>query len=300
MYILDIFDNHPTTFSFEFFPPKTRKGAENLYQAIGKLETLRPNYVSVTYGAGGSTRDLTHDLVERIKTTTSLEPIPHLTCIQHSEDEIEEVLVRYAQADVGNIMALGGDPPKEQSDYDRSGDAFLHAIDLVCFIRRFNDKRIHPDERGFGIGVAGFPEGHPATPNRLDEMDHFKAKVDAGADYICTQLYFDNRDFFDFCERCEIAGIQVPIVAGVMPVTTRSGMKRMAELALGARFPAALQRSVARCQDDKAVERVGVHWATEQCRDLLDHGVKGIHLYTLNKSDAAAEIYCNLGLANSP
>lgn len=298
MHVRDVFQSGTTSWSFEFFPPKTAKGAESLFRAAERLEALQPNFVSVTYGAGGSTRDLTHDLVVRIKTTTGLEPIPHLTCVQHEEAEIREILERYAQAGVGNIMALGGDPPADQQGYDRSHDAFQHASDLVRCIRRFNDNGGHSSPDGFGIGVAGFPEGHPATPNRLIEMDYLKAKVDAGADYICTQLFFDNHDFYDFCERCELAGIRIPIVAGIMPVTTASGMKRMAELALGARFPASLQKAVARCADDKAVERVGAHWATEQCRDLLDHGVSGIHLYTLNRSDAAIEIYRSLGIAD--
>ena len=156
-----------------------------------------------------------------------------------------------------------------------------------------------PDPRGFGIGVAGFPEGHPSTPNRLREIDNLKMKVDAGADYICTQLFFDNRDFYDFRERCELAGITVPIVAGIMPITSKAGMTRMAELALGARIPAALLRAVGRCADDRAVAHVGIHWATEQCRDLLDHGVRGIHFYTLNRSDATRQIYENLGVKDS-
>jgi len=297
MHASEVYGQGATVWSFEFFPPKTARGAESLFETISHLEPLKPRFVSVTYGAGGSTRDLTHDLVVRIKTTTSLDPIPHLTCVLHDEAEIRAILERYAEAGVGNIMALGGDPPKDRAGYDRSGDAFQHAADLVRFIRRFNESGRHPHARGFGIGVAGFPEGHPATPNRLLEMDYLKAKVDEGADYVVTQLFFDNRDFDDFRERCEIAGIRVPIVAGIMPVTTRAGMQRMAELALGARFPASLQRAVARCADDEGVERVGTHWASEQCRDLLDHGVAGIHLYTLNKSDAAREIYRNLGIA---
>jgi methylenetetrahydrofolate reductase (NADPH) len=298
MHVRDVFQNGASSWSFEFFPPKTAPGAESLFRAVERLQTLCPNFVSVTYGAGGSTRDLTHDLVVRIKTTTDLEPIPHLTCVRHEEAEILEILERYAQVGVGNIMALGGDPPQDGKNYDRSSDPFRHASDLVRCIRRFNESGRHPSPHGFGIGVAGFPEGHPATPNRLDEMDHLKAKVDAGADYICTQLFFDNRDFYDFCERCELAGIRIPIVAGIMPITTASGIKRMAELALGARFPASLQKAVARCSGDQAVERVGAHWATEQCRDLLDHKVSGIHLYTLNRSAAAVEIYQSLGLSN--
>jgi methylenetetrahydrofolate reductase (NADPH) len=284
------------TFSFEFFPPKTAEAAESLFQTIRELEEYMPNFVSVTYGAGGSTRDLTHDLVERIQTTTKLDPIPHLTCVCHKEEEVEAILRRYAKTCIGNILALGGDPPRGCA-YDKSKDAFQNAADLVRFIRRFNETGVHPDPRGFGIGVAGFPEGHPATPNRLVEMEHLKAKVDAGADYIVTQLFFDNRDFYDFRERCELAGIRIPIIAGIMPITSMSGCKRIAELAGGARFPAKLLRALQRCSDDKKmVERVGVHFALEQCHDLLDNRVAGIHFYTLNKSDATRTIFDSLGL----
>jgi methylenetetrahydrofolate reductase (NADPH) len=297
VHVQDIFAQHATTISFEFFPPKTRESADQLYENIRHLESLKPSFVSVTYGAGGSTRELTHDLVLRIKTQTQLDPIPHLTCVCHQAQEIDEVLRRYAAANVSNILALAGDPPRDRVPYDRAKDAFAHAVDLVKFIRAFRD---HPDKRGFGIGVAGFPEGHPATPNRLVEMDHLKAKVDAGADYIVTQLFFDNRDFYDFRERCVLAGISVPIIAGIMPVTSISGMQRMADLAAGARFPAALIRAVQRCGNDaQAVTRVGIHWATEQCRDLLDHQVRGIHFYTLNRSDATRRIYENLGVSDS-
>jgi methylenetetrahydrofolate reductase (NADPH) len=201
---------------------------------------------------------------------------------------------------VSNTLALGGDPPRGVENYDRAKDAFRHAADLVGFIRRFNERGVHPDRQGFGIGVAGFPEGHPATPNRLEELDYLKAKVDAGADYICTQFFFENRDLYDFRERCELAGIQVPIIAGIMPITSLSGMRRMAQMALGARIPAKLLRALGRAGNDaEAVKRVGVHWATEQCRDLLDNQVRGIHFYTLNKSDATRQIYQNLGLEDS-
>src|SRR6476620_1439333 len=268
MHISDIMREDSPTFSFEFFPPRTPDAAEILYHTIRDLETYMPHFVSVTYGAGGSTRDLTHDLVERIQHTTKLDPIPHLTCVCHNEEEIEAILIRYTKSAIGNILALGGDRPRG-IDYDKARDSFQHAIDLVKFIRKFNESGAHPDRRGFGIGVAGFPEGHPATPNRLVEMDHLKAKVDAGANYIVTQLFFDNRDFYDFRERCELAGIHVPIVAGIMPVSSKEGMVRMADLALGARFPARLIRAVDRCDDPDSVAKVGIHWATEQCRDLL-------------------------------
>jgi len=300
MRITDIFSSRKTTFSFEFFPPKSQAAAERLYTHIADLEGLKPSFVSVTYGAGGTTRELTHDLVVKIKRTTRLDPIPHLTCVRHTEAEIRAILERYAAEGVSNILALRGDPPKDLPNYDRSVDDFRRAADLVRYIRKFNDERGHPDPRGFGIGVAGFPEGHPDTPNRLVELDRLKQKVDAGADYVCTQLFFDNRDFYDFRERCRLAGIEVPIVAGIMPVTSKSGMVRMADLAAGAHFPAGLLRSLARCgEDNGAIERVGAHWATEQCRDLLDNEVDGIHFYTLNRSDATRRIYENLGLRDS-
>ncbi len=300
MHISDIFSQSRTTLSFEFFPPKTQALSESLYGVISELECLKPSFVSVTYGAGGSTRELTHDLVVRIKETTSLDPIPHLTCVCHSKEDIREILQRYAQSGVGNILALGGDPPANLTHYNRADDAFQQAADLVRFIRDFNATGVHPDPRGFGIGVAGFPEGHPATPNRLLEMDYLKAKVDSGADYICTQLFFDNHDFFDFRDRCALSGIHVPIIAGIMPITSLAGMRRMAELAAGARFPAKLLKALSRTGDDPgAVERVGVHYASQQCAELLDSGVSGIHFYTLNRSDATRQIYESLGLRDT-
>lgn len=296
MHITDIMRGSSPTFSFEFFPPKNPEAAETLYRTIRELESYMPHFVSVTYGAGGSTRDLTHDLVERIQTTTKLDPIPHLTCVCHNEQEVEEILLRYAKSGIGNILALGGDRPAGIS-YDKSRDSFQHAIDLVNFIRRFNESGAHSDHRGFGVGVAGFPEGHPATPNRLVEMDYFKAKVDAGADYIVTQLFFDNRDFLDFRERCTLANIHIPIIAGIMPITSMSGLKRMAELAGGARFPAKLLRALQRGQGDpEMVRHVGIHHALEQCHDLLHNDVAGIHFYTLNRSDATRVIFDSLGI----
>ncbi|MDD8043579.1 MAG: methylenetetrahydrofolate reductase [NAD(P)H] [Verrucomicrobiota bacterium] len=297
MHIQDVFAQHRTTTSFEFFPPRDPQAAENLLATIRQLEELKPSFVSVTYGAGGSTREMTHQLVVRIKTETALPAIPHLTCVCHTEEEIRGILVRYAEKGIDNILALGGDPPKDRMDWDRGRDGFRYAGELVAFIQKFNASGLHPNPKGFGIGVAAYAEGHPATPNRLLEMDYLKAKVDAGADYICTQLFFNNADFYDFRDRCSLAGINIPIVAGIMPVLSEKGLKRMAELAAGMRYPAPLLRAIARCNGDaEAVERVGIHWATEQCRDLLDHGVRGIHFYTLNKSDATRRIFSSLGL----
>ena len=300
MHMQDVFKRNKTTFSFEFFPPKTEKGAANLFKTISDLERLEPSFVSVTYGAGGSTRELTNDLVVRIKKETSLNAMPHLTCVCHQADHVESLLERYAAQGISNILALRGDPPASVGNHNYKDDAYQYAAQLVAAIKRFNEKGSHTNGKGFGVGVAGFPAGHPGTPNRLQEMDHLRAKVDAGADFIITQLFFDNRDLYDFRDRCRLAGITVPIIAGVMPVSSVMGMRRMAELALGMRYPAPLLRMVRRTGgDNEAVRRVGVHWATEQCRDLLDHGVDGIHFYTLNKSTATRDVYRTLGVRDS-
>ncbi|MFM9996776.1 MAG: methylenetetrahydrofolate reductase [NAD(P)H] [Phycisphaerales bacterium] len=300
MHIRDIFARQPATFSFEFFPPRTKASADELFASIGEFEKLRPTFVSVTYGAGGSTRELTRDLCVQIKSRTTLDPVPHLTTVCHTKGEIEAILQRYADAGISTIMALRGDPPRDWAGPGEPHGDFKHAADLVAFIREFGSGRRHPDPRGFGLGVAGYVEGHPDTPNRLVEMDRLKAKVDAGADFIVTQLFFENRDFYDFRDRCALAGITVPIIAGIMPVTSIAGMKRMADLALGARYPAPLIRAINRTGgNEEAVKRVGVHWATEQCRDLLDHQVQGIHFYTLNRSTATREIYATLGVQDS-
>ncbi len=296
MHIRDILDQHPTTFSFEFFPPKTEPAWNELFETIAQLQELDPSFVSVTYGAGGSTREKTHDLLTRIQNETNLTAISHLTCVCHGRDELRGILDRYAESGIENILALGGDPPRNKVDYDRQADAFRYAAGLVEFVK---DHAGPPGSTGFGIGVAGFPEGHPATPNRLKEMDHLKLKIDAGADYICTQLFFENRDFYDFRDRCELAGIDVPIIAGIMPITSKTGMARMADLAAGSRYPAPLLRAVERCDDEESVKNVGIHWATEQCRDLLDNGVRGLHFYTLNRSDATRRIYQQLGVKSS-
>jgi len=269
MLIKDILKERKPSFSFEFFPPKTEEGWESLFQTISDLMPLHPHSVSVTYGAGGSTRDQTHNLVTRITRETDLTVVAHLTCVGSTKEEIHAILQRYDEAGVHNILALRGDPPKGQTEWKETEGGFRYASDLVAFI-----KKNFPH---FGIGVAGFPEGHPATPNRIEEMEFLKAKMDAGADYICTQLFFDNRDFYDFRDRCRHIGIDQPIIAGLMPVTTARGMKRMAGFALGSRFPAPLIKAVHACPDDEAVERTGIHWLTEQVRDLLDNHIDGIH-----------------------
>jgi len=291
MHIHDILEAHRVAFSFEFSPPRSPEAAAELFRTISELKHLEPAYVSVTYGAGGSTRELTRDLVVRIQRETSLTVVSHLTCVGATREEIKGVLEEYRANGIENIMALRGDPPRGQEAFVKTEGGFAYATELVAFVRQHFPK--------LGIGVAGYPEGHPATPNRLIEMDHLKGKVDAGADYVCTQLFFDNRDFYDFCERCELAGIRVPILAGIMPITSRKSVARMAELALGVRYPARLLRALGRAETDEHFEKVGVHWATEQVRDLLDNGVRGVHFYTFNRSQAALRIYDSLGVTSS-
>jgi len=290
MHIGTILNSKMTAFSFEFFPPKDQKASEQLFRTIHDLTPLQPAYVSVTYGAGGSTRELTHELVVRLTRETNLTVIPHLTCVGSTKQEIEAIVGRYHDAGVENIMALRGDPPRGVKKFVPVEGGFDHASDLVQFI-----KQHFPD---MGVGIAGYPEGHPATPNRLKEIEFFKKKVDAGADYICSQMFFDNKLFYEFCERCTLAGIHVPIIAGIMPVTTIKGMERMADSG-GIYFPARFVKSIMRAENDSGVEKVGIHWATEQVSDLIDHDVRGIHFYTLNQSKATLSIYDSLGVTSS-
>jgi methylenetetrahydrofolate reductase (NADPH) len=273
-------------YSFEFFPPKKQEDWDKLFETISNLIPLKPSYVSVTYGAGGSTRERTHNLVTRIQKETGLTVVSHLTCICSEEGEIENILRLYRDHGINNVLALRGDKPADIPTIEEAIKDFPHAIDLVRFI-----KTNFPE---MGVGVAGFPEGHPETPNRMTELEFLKAKVDAGADYIVTQLFFDNRDYFDYVERCRIAGITVPIIPGIMPITTRKGMIRMSELALGARIPAPLLRKVLEAADDREVAEIGIDWATRQVQELIDNHVKGIHFYTLNLAEATLKIFRNI------
>jgi methylenetetrahydrofolate reductase (NADPH) len=291
MHINDIFKRDAICFSFEFFPPKDAAASELLFNTIKDIMPLGPSYVSVTYGAGGSTRTLTHDLVLRIQKETGLTVVSHLTCVGSTQNELLKILETYSASGIENIMALRGDMPKGQDKFVPPAGGCGHAAELVAFIKK--------NFPALGIGVAGFPEGHPETPNRLREIDFLKAKVDAGADFVCTQFFFDNHDFYDFRERCLLAGITVPILAGIMPVSSIKGMHRMAELSPGTNFPARLLKSIGRAEDGDHVEKVGIHWATEQVRDLIDNGVKGVHFYTLNRSKATLKIYDSLGVTSS-
>ncbi len=291
MRISQIIADHAATFSFEFFPPKTEDAAGVLFERARELAALRPAFVSVTYGAGGSTRDRTRDIVIRMKRELGLEAAAHLTCVGHTRDELIEILENYKAQGVENIVALRGDAPKDADQFEAHPDGLRYGSELVALIREhFGD--------AFGIAVAGYPEGHPETPSRLRDLDHLKQKVDAGADVVVTQLFFDNRDFFDFRDRCVLAGIDAPIVAGIMPILSRAGVMRMADLC-GARLPARLLSRLQKADDDQEVANIGIDWATQQCRDLIENQVRGIHFYTLNRSGATTEIYRRLGARDS-
>ncbi|MBM3423739.1 MAG: methylenetetrahydrofolate reductase [NAD(P)H] [Chlorobi bacterium] len=285
MLVREILDSaSEPVFSFEFFPPKRDEEWDRLFDTIANLNNhLHPSYVSVTYGAGGSTRSRTHDLVTRIQKSTGLTVVSHLTCVCSDKADTASILENYLEHGITNVLALRGDKPAGTETLAEAIRDFPHAVDLVRFIR----KRFP----AIGIGVAGFPEGHPETPNRLKEIEYLKEKVDAGADYIVTQLFFDNRDYFDFVERCRIAGIEVPVIPGIMPVTTKKGMIRMSELALGARIPARLLKQVLEADNDGEVAKTGIEWAAAQVQELIDRKVKGIHFYTLNLAEATMKIF---------
>jgi len=288
MNVSKILKEKDTTLSFEFFPPKTKKSSKNLFRKINELTDLNPSYVSVTYGAGGSARKLTHDLVVKIQEQSNITVVPHLTCVGSSKPEIYSIIEKYCSIDIKNIMALRGDPPKGEEYFVQKKDGFKYAGELVEFIRK--------NFPHLTIGVAGFPEGHPETPNRLKEMEYLRQKVDKGADYICTQMFFDNSEFYDFRERCRIDGINIPIVAGIMPIVSCSNMRRIADLAAGTKFPALLLKSLKKAKTKKEVQEAGIMWATEQIRDLLNNDVDGVHFYTLNNLKRIRKIYKLLGL----
>lgn len=291
MHVAHILNDHTPSVSFEFFPPKTDQAANNLFETIQQLSPLGPSFVSVTYGAGGTTRERTRDLVMRLNSEAKVTAVPHLTTVGATREEIRDILETYVERGVENVLALRGDPPGDAKTFEPTPGGFGYANELVEFIKDEFPK--------LGIGVAAYPEGHPENRDRLTDLKNLRRKVDAGADVIITQLFFENRDFYDFRERCSIVGIETPIIAGIMPIQSIKGVQRMAALS-GARIPAPLLRALYRAQDDpEAVRNVGAHWASEQCRDLIDQKVAGIHFYTLNKSNATRRIYESLGIKTS-
>jgi methylenetetrahydrofolate reductase (NADPH) len=271
------------SFSFEFFPPRDEKMEVVLAQTLRELEALHPSYVSVTYGAGGATRERTHDLVVAINRETTMTAMAHLTCAAHTRAELVEIIGRYRDAGVENVLALGGDPPQ---DLDLPPGELTYAVELVRLLREVGD---------FSIGVAAHPEPHPRSESRESDRRHTAEKL-READFAITQFFFDAEHYFELVESLHALGVDKPVIAGIMPATSLGSITRMAAMQ-GSEFPAWLAEKVQAVGDDPAeVRRVGIEEATKLCRALLDGGAPGLHFYTLNRSTATREIYERLGL----
>jgi len=275
-------------FSFEFFPPKTADGERNLYAALAELKTLEPSFVSVTYGAGGSTREKTIEIVKRIREEYGLEAMAHFTCVGATETELRETLEEMRRAGIDNVLALRGDPPAGEEAWIKTEGGLEYSRELVELIS---------EDYPFAIGAACFPETHIHASSPQDDLEHLAEKVEAGVDFLITQLFFDNAVYFDFVERVRAAGVAVPIIPGVMPITRVGQVERMAAMC-GASIPDGLRRELhARGEDPEAVLDFGVAYATLQCSELLAAGAPGIHFYTLNRSPATRAILSALKLA---
>ena len=283
MRISDLLDGKQPALSFEFFPPKDDIGFWDLYRTIESLKPLAPTYVSVTYGAGGQTRTKTLDLVARIKSDIGIESLAHLTCVGSTREEIARVVDELKNRGITNILPLRGDPPKGETVFTPTEGGFSHASELASFIRER-----HGD---LCLGGACYPEGHPEASNLDQDLENLKRKVDAGVDFLITQLFFHNDDFFRFRDRAERAGIKLPILAGIMPILSVKQVKRFTQMC-GARIPKDLLHMIEAVEDDsEAVRHVGMYRSTQQCVNLLEQGVAGIHFYTLNRSTATRAIY---------
>jgi methylenetetrahydrofolate reductase (NADPH) len=269
-------------FSFEFFPPKSEEGVAQLFTTLRELQDLTPAFVSVTYGAGGSTRQLTVDLVSAIKRETGIEAMAHLTCVGHGRAELAEVLERLRAAGVDNVLALRGDPQSDQPTFVTAPDGFGHANELIEFIRSRN--------LPFSLGAACYPESHLESTALEDDLAHTRRKVDAGAEFLITQLFFDNAYYFHFVERARKAGIECPIVPGLMPITNFAQIERITRMC-GATVPMRLRLALEKRKNDpEAILQLGVAHATLQAADLLANGAPGVHFYTLNRSRASRMI----------
>jgi methylenetetrahydrofolate reductase (NADPH) len=287
MRIDQIFGQGRPTISFEFFPPKSEAGFNLLYQTIEDLRPLRPSYVSVTYGAGGSTREKTVQLVERIQNEIKIRSMAHLTCVGHTADELGGILDDLWKAGIKNVLALRGDPQAGQAQFVATEGGFGNADGLVKYARGRHD---------FCIGVAGYPEGHPQCLNRTRDLEYLKRKVDNGANFVVTQLFFDNADFYRFRDEARAMGIKVPIVAGIMPITNVSQIKRFVSMC-GAKIPHRLLTKLEPLENDpESVHKVGVNYAAMQCQDLFFNDADGVHFYTLNKSKATVDIVKSLNV----
>ncbi len=273
--------------SFEFFPPKTPEAEIQLFNTIKELEPLKPTFVSVTYGAGGSTRDRTRNIVKKIHEQTDLNVMAHLTCIGHTKRELLEILNDYKNIGIENILALRGDIPVNVENFEIPEDGCRFAVELIELIKEnFGDY--------FCIAVAAYPEGHPESPNLERDIFFFKKKVEAGAEFAITQMFFDNRFFYEFIHKIEKEGVHIPVIPGIMPITNFKQIRKFA-LMCGATIPENLVKKLEAVEDKpEEVKKIGIEYATKQCIDLLENGVKGLHFYTLNKSDATIQIYNNI------
>ncbi|WP_029519955.1 methylenetetrahydrofolate reductase [NAD(P)H] [Persephonella sp. IF05-L8] len=285
MKISEILKQVKRSISFEFFPPKTAEGEEALFRTIKELEFIHPTFVSITYGAGGTTRERTIRVVKKIHTQTNLTVMAHQTCIGHTRKEIIDILSQYKEIGVQNILALRGDIPQGQEEtFVFPPDGCRYANELVSLIREtFGD--------WFSIGVAAYPEGHPESPDLDTDIHYFKKKVEAGAEFAITQMFFDNRYFYNYIEKLQKEGIDIPVIPGIMPITNFKQIKKFADMC-GATIPGELiQKLQAVADKPEEIEKIGIDYAIQQCEDLLKNGVKGLHFYTLNKSKATIEIY---------
>ena len=287
MKLADLYARPELTLSVEFFPPKTDKGEENLFSEIEIIKRLNPAFCSVTYGAGGSTREKTVDLVEKIHRKCGLEVMCHLTVVGQSKDEARSVLKKLSEKGIENVLALGGDPPQGMVDWKPHPDGFHHAAELVREAVMLG---------GFSIAVAGFPEVHPRAESRASDLKYLKEKVDAGAVAIITQLFFDNDAYCRYVEDVRKSGIRVPVVPGVLPILSASQIRRFTSLCC-AKIPPQLERELIKVEnDDEAAIQLGIDYATRQCEGLIKFGVAGLHFYSLNKSNSLQAICQNLGL----
>jgi methylenetetrahydrofolate reductase (NADPH) len=283
--IIELFNKPEKIFSFELFPPKRDGNLEALFDTVQVLKRMNPGYISITYGAGGSTRDMTYDIALRLK-SLGIVPLVHFTCVGHSRAEIRELLGRLKTAGIENLLALRGDPPKGQSTFVPAPDGFGHANELVSYIRA--------EGFDFCLGVAGYPEGHPEAPNSGEDLKNLKKKIDAGGQFIVTQLFFDNRDYFSFVEKLRAMGISVPVQPGIWLLTDYAQIERFQSLS-GAKIPPSLAEKVERVKEDKeAVAAIGIDYATQQCAELLRQGAPGIHFYVMNKSHSVGLVLENL------